>query len=167
METREIQYFDLIQSAAKATGIPARLVAAIVKAESSYDPWACRYEPDFYVRYVKGTDVKTFAPCSRDTEARNLATSWGLMQVMGSTARYLGFNAPFLSALCDPMVGLQWGCTLLKRLKARHLADHGWAGVVAAYNAGSPKKLADGTWKNQAYVDKVFEFAGGAWPPKE
>ncbi|MFZ5427054.1 MAG: transglycosylase SLT domain-containing protein [Thermodesulfobacteriota bacterium] len=156
----------LIESAAKANGLPANIVSAIVQTESSGNTWATRYEPGFYERYVRTNDVRVFGPVSIVTEKNARATSWGLMQIMGETARCLGFNAPFLAALCDPMVGLEWGCKYLMRLKARYFDTYGWPGVVAAYNAGSPR-TAGGKFVNQAYVDKILEAAGGEWPPKE
>jgi soluble lytic murein transglycosylase-like protein len=156
----------LIEAAAKQYGIPVRLVAAIVMQESGGNAWAMRYEPGFFERYVRGANVKTFGAVSKPTEGSARATSWGLMQVMGETARCLGCTLPFLSALCEAETGLKWGCTLLMRLKSRHLPSLGWAGVVAAYNAGSPRTIG-GKYVNQQYVDDVLAKCGGVWPPKE
>ncbi|MGA8268053.1 MAG: lytic transglycosylase domain-containing protein, partial [Candidatus Acidiferrales bacterium] len=47
-----------------------------------------------------------------NTEAYSRAISWGLMQVMGQTARERGFAGKFLSELCDPATGLDAGCDL-------------------------------------------------------
>ena len=154
----------LIEAAARNHGLPTRLVAAVVRVESSSNPWAMRYEPAFYDRYVRGQQTRVFGAVSRDTERTARATSWGLMQVMGETARCLGCTLPFLSQLCDPAMGLEWGCKLLMRLSARY-SD--WPTVVAAYNAGTPRKDGAGRFVNQPYVDKIFNACGGAWPPKE
>ncbi len=48
-----------------------------------------------------------------ETEARARAFSWGLMQVMGETGREFGFAGKFLSALCEPQTGLEFGCKVL------------------------------------------------------
>jgi soluble lytic murein transglycosylase-like protein len=155
----------LIAKAASDHGLPAGLVAATVAVESGGDPFACRFEPQFFERYVRPrTDWRAVRPCSLDTERQSLATSWGLMQVMGATARDLGFTGPYLSTLCDPPQGLEYGCRLLARLRDRHKAALGWPGVVAAYNAGSPRRGQDGRFVNQAYVDRIAQALGEDWP---
>jgi soluble lytic murein transglycosylase-like protein len=45
---------------------------------------------------------------------KNRATSWGLMQVMGQSARELGYRE-FIPELCDPASGLYWGCKIFTR----------------------------------------------------
>ena len=88
------------------------LVCAVVEQESAWNPWAVRYEPAFFVKYVAPlyTNNKVSA-----TEAYARGFSWGLMQVMGQVARETFFDAPFLSALCDPEQGLAIGCRVLRR----------------------------------------------------
>src|SRR5258708_13282468 len=49
------------------------------------------------------------------TEVYARGFSWGLMQVMGQVAREAGFDALFLSALCDPEQGLTIGCKVLHK----------------------------------------------------
>lgn len=150
----------LADAAAKRHGLPLPLVYAIIHTESGGNPWAIRYEPAFYERYIAPKPVKPRPPCSEQTESRLLACSFGLMQIMGATARETGFDGVFLSELCNPKVGIEWGCKYLATLVQRHVSRHRWEGVVAAYNAGSPKKTKTGLWVNQAYVDKI-RTAGG------
>ena len=71
-----------------------------------------RYEPAFFSKYVAPlyTNNKIAA-----TEAYSRGFSWGLMQVMGQVARETGFDALFLSALCDPEQGLAVGCKVLRK----------------------------------------------------
>src|SRR5260370_28062376 len=71
-----------------------------------------RYEPAFFGKYVAPlyTNNKIAA-----TEAYARGFSWGLMQVMGQVAREAGFDALFLSALCDPEQGLAAGCKVLRK----------------------------------------------------
>src|SRR5882762_10514227 len=93
----------LAHRAAEAEGLDAALVCAVVEQESAWNPWAMRYEPAFFTKYVAPlyTNNKISA-----TEAYARGFSWGLMQVMGQVARESGFDAQFLSALCDPEQGL-------------------------------------------------------------
>ena len=150
--------FDpLIQSAARLHGLPVRLVKAIVEVESGGNPWAVRYEPMFYSRYIQGKGVRGIFPCSNATEERLRAHSFGLMQIMGATAREVGFQSAYLTELCEPDVNLEWCCRYLSGLVKKH---GGVEPAVAAYNAGSPRKGIDGRWVNQAYVDKVRKAGG-------
>jgi soluble lytic murein transglycosylase-like protein len=71
-----------------------------------------RYEPLFFAKYVAPlyTNNKIGA-----TEAYARGFSWGLMQVMGQTAREMGLASAHLSSLCDPAINLTVGCKLLKK----------------------------------------------------
>jgi soluble lytic murein transglycosylase-like protein len=84
----------------------AALVCAVVEQESSWDAHAIRYELAFRTRYVAPLGLPP-------TEEIARSISWGLMQVMGQVAREHGFTGKFLSALCDPVIGLDIGCTVL------------------------------------------------------
>lgn len=155
--------------AASDWGIPLELLKAIIEVESGGDPWAVRFEPEYQWFY----DVEKHEPWDRQstrpfpslsgvssaTEKNLQATSFGLMQIMGATAREMGFERPFLSELCEPRINLKYGCRYLVQLHRRFGDEHGWGGVAAAYNAGSPRKREDGSWENQAYLDKL-EAAG-------
>lgn len=147
-----------VRLAAGEEGLDGDLILAIVKVESGGDTWAIRYEPGFKAQYLDGKVWKRFGPISAETEVMARATSWGLMQIMGQVARERGFTGTFLSALCQPEVGLEWGCKHLKLLWDRYHSTHGLAGVIAAYNAGSPRRGPDGDWVNTAYVKKVSQL---------
>lgn len=140
--------------AASEHGLPVWVVRAIVQVESGGIPWAYRFEPDFLRRYVEDKP-KRYGAISIESERIGRATSWGLMQIMGQVARERGCEYPYLSALCIPRVGLEYGCRQLAFLRDRYLARWGWDGVIAAYNAGSPRVLPSGRYVNQEYVDKV------------
>jgi soluble lytic murein transglycosylase-like protein len=83
------------------------LVCAICEQESSWNPWAMRYEPSFFARYVAPLYTQKKIAV---TEAYARGFSWGLMQVMGQVARENGFEGQFLSELCEPAIGLEIGC---------------------------------------------------------
>lgn len=108
------------------------LVCAVIEQESEWNPWAMRYEPDFFYRYI--------APLSRTspmttTESYMRAVSWGLMQVMGQVAREHGFTGAFLAELCDPAVGIEFGCRVLANRVA--VAGGGVAEALLHYNGGA------------------------------
>lgn len=81
-------------------------MCAVVEQESSWEPFAIRYEPAFRSRYVAPLGLPP-------TEEVARSTSWGLMQVMGQLAREHGFSDKFLTALSDAQAGLEIGCTVL------------------------------------------------------
>ena len=114
-----------IKTAAKAHGLPADLVAAVVEQESGGHRRATRYEPGY--RWLHGKDLDP-------DEVEDQSTSWGLMQVMGATARELGHAGP-LTDLLEAEVGLDIGCAYLARLLKRHRMA---TPALAAYNAGRP-----------------------------
>ena len=92
------------------------LICAMVEQESNWNPWAMRFEPFFFNRYVSSQYTNNKISAS---EAWARGYSWGLLQVMGQTARENGFDMLFLSALCDPEAGLSIGCSVFaKKLDA-------------------------------------------------
>jgi soluble lytic murein transglycosylase-like protein len=113
------ELISLARAAAAAHQLDAALVCAICEQESSWNPWAIRYEPAFFTRYV---EPQVSAAQITLTEAQARAFSWGLMQVMGQVAREHNFGAAptantassmyaaSLSQLCDPTTGLEIGC---------------------------------------------------------
>ncbi len=147
-----------IQAAAARHGLETLLVAAIVQTESAGNPWATRFEPDFLARYVDAAP-RRFGGVSVHTERMGRATSFGPMQIMGQVARERGFTGIFLTELCDPETGLEYGCRQLAALRDRYLTQWGLDGVIAAYNAGSPR-TAGGRFVNQYYVDQVKRNMG-------
>ena len=171
----------LIQSAAAGAALPPLLLIAIIEQESDGNVWAWNPEPRY--RYLwdvqfnrpfrtlteaeraSETPSRDF-PClggDRDQEWWGQCASWGLMQVMGAVAREHGFRGAYLTELCEPETNLEYGCRHLAALRDRFHAAHGWPGVVAAYNAGSPRRVGvDGPYENQSYVDEVMARLQGA-----
>lgn len=153
---------ELVVTMAGSYQLPVVIVRAMVEHESVGGiPAAMRFEPDFYKRYLEGK-TPDFRPdgSSWDTERIGRAISWGLMQVMGETARVVGFRGWF-GELLTPAVGLEWGCRYLRRLADRYLADGGWPTVMRAYNGGpgNRDKL------DSPYPGKILALIpGGKWP---
>ncbi len=106
------QLVALARRAAAAQSLDPALVCAVVEQESAWNPWAMRYEPLFFAKYVSSLYTNNKVNAS---EAYARGFSWGLMQVMGQVARESGFDALFLSALCDPEQGLAIGCKVLRK----------------------------------------------------
>ena len=132
-------HLDLVQTAARLYNLDPALVCAVCEQESGWDPWAIRYEAKFFEHYVQplltNGSIKTF------TEGRARAFSWGLMQVMGEVAREVGFSGKWLSQLCDPAIGIDLGCKVL-----RHKIDSNDGDIYSgleSYNGGGNPKYAD------------------------
>lgn len=162
---------DTIFECSDRYGIDAQIIAAIIETESDGDLYAWRFEPPY--RYL--WNVKWNAPFrkltpqeitddkppvdfhsnigSRATEWIGQQASWGPMQLMGAVAREYGFNKNF-TELCS-VLGVEFGCLHLSKLKKRFFDKFGWEGVVAAYNAGTPRNNDQG-WENHQYVEKVI-----------
>lgn len=130
--------------------LDVEVVAAVVCQESGGDTWSIRYEHGFFLRYVEDKPVENligYVPRpvpSLGTERRARATSWGLMQVMGQTARELGFDKRFLSELCDPGLGLHYGCMYLAKQLKRE--KNNYKNALLRYNGGG----------DPDYANKVF-----------
>jgi hypothetical protein len=149
----------LIQGLAINHRVDPLLLSAMIRVESGNRPWAFRYESHAGKYLVSAEDTAKLCGISVDTEKMAQMTSWGLMQVMGFSARELGFKG-LLTELCEPELGITYGIYKLKQLEKRFLSKVSVSlgydeALIAAYNAGSPRKKADGSWENQGYVDKV------------
>jgi len=164
----------LLQGKAAAHGLPPLLITALVEQESAGDPYAWNPEPRY--RYL--WDVKRQAPFRTLTDAERVSeipphdfptlggdrdqewwgqqASWGLLQMMGAVARERGFRGVYLTELLDPVVNLEYACRHLSWLKSRFYFAYGWGGVIAAYNAGGPRRTVTGPYENQGYVDQVL-----------
>lgn len=172
----------LLQSTAARHGLSPLVVAAVVQVESEGNPYAWNPEPHYRwfwdvrrnapFRTLSQAEIENETPPrdfpalvgDRDQEWWAQQASWGLMQVMGAVARELGYTRKYLTQLTDPEDSLEYGCRKLVQLKGKHIQAHGWHGVFAAYNAGSPRKDAAGRYVNQDYVDKVMRQLGGVIP---
>jgi len=144
---------DLARDVAHTFEVDPALVCGIVEQESAWNPWLSRYEPGFFARYLDNSrihlaarDFARAAPytLSFDTELRERAFSRGLMQVMGQTAREVGFKDP-LPQLHNPETGLSVGCKYLARLILNRAGDVRRA--LLMYNGGGDPQ----------YPDKIFE----------
>lgn len=145
----------LIVSTARGVQAPPELVLGIIEAESGGDPHATKINSTYPYTMMQ---AKRPAGCSVDMERMCQKTAWGLMQVMGATARELGFE-DWLSELVFPETNIRLGIEFLGRKMSQYLDRDGIEGVVAAYNGGAPRRRPDGKFVNQGYVDRVMEAA--------
>lgn len=132
--------------------IPPELVVAIIAAESGGVSYRCDYDA------LAQTAMQTAKPdgCSIDTESVCQKMRWGLLQISGATARRLGYDL-WLPQLSVPLVNLEWGIKYLVHLTNQFYKRHGYAGVLAAYHSGNPRKIGE-QFVNQLYVDKVLKL---------
>jgi soluble lytic murein transglycosylase-like protein len=135
------QLVTMARKTAAAQSLDPALVCAVVEQESAWNPWAMRYEPAFFTKYVASLYTNNKITAS---EAYARGFSWGLMQVMGQVAREFGFDALFLSALCDPEQGLAVGCKILHKKFDAMAGDATRA--LLAWNGGA----------NALYAAQVF-----------
>lgn len=167
-----VELVALIETTAAVHSLDPAIVRALVQVESSGNPWSWNPEP----RYRYFWDVRSNRPFRKvtalelanqvppadfhglagddDNEWWAQQASWGLMQVMGAVARELGFTGPYLTALCDPRVGLRHGCLKLA-------TDLAWANgdiraALAAYNGGRAGNAPGGALRNAGYAEKVL-----------
>ncbi|HKV25533.1 MAG TPA: lytic transglycosylase domain-containing protein [Candidatus Acidoferrum sp.] len=135
------QLVALARKAAASQSLDPALACAVIEQESAWNPWAIRYEPAFFAKYVANLYTNNKISAS---EAYARGFSWGLMQVMGQVARELGFDAPFLAELCAPDANLAVGCKLLR--KKLDAMDGDVTRGLLAWNGGS----------NPAYPSQVL-----------
>lgn len=137
---------DAAKQAAANAGLEYALVAAVVEQESSWVTWSIRYEAAYYDRYIK--PLVDSGRLKNPTEATARAFSWGLMQVMGDTARNIGYTG-HIAMMCEPPTGLMIGCAVLNaKIKAAQMDVH--LGLQM-YNGGSAPNYADEVLARKAH----------------
>ena len=157
-----VPYRMEIEESARVYALPAPLIAAVIQEESHFDPWATRAEPKYYRNNIVLRAASKWARAHRHTptaftELTDRSRSYGLMQVMGETARDQGFDAPFLAELYLPKNAIQHGALLLRKLLTRYRSDT--LAAISASNAGSTTRSHSGhhgtMFANARYVYRV------------
>jgi soluble lytic murein transglycosylase-like protein len=141
---------------AKRWNVERNVLRAVAEVESSMDQRAYRFEPRFWDTYLKNN------PRWRDRDPKEVSASYGLMQIMYTTAAQLGFDGPG-EELYNPAFNIELGARLLADLYQKiQPADYykSWPVeiVLARYNGGSggnPNKET-GALRNYQYTRKVL-----------
>ncbi len=142
----------LVHKIAPDCGVNPRLVLGVIKTESSFRVNAYRYEEGFYKKYISGKSLDELpgkypkGEISESSEKILRSSSMGLMQVMGQTARELGYEDNLTELIKNPEVNITLGCKLLSKLLKKK------NGIVRdallAYNGGSNLKYPDTVFRN-------------------
>ena len=150
-------YDEIIKTYASVLRIDEKMIEAIIYVESNFNPWAIRVERGFWTRYLTGIKDLFFRTPEKDEKWLTCpdltSASYGLMQIMLTTAMELGFRFQYPTELLDPATNIKYGCRLLRK----HYDQYGkWEDAVSAYNQGNNRKNKDDFFVNQGYVDKVM-----------
>jgi hypothetical protein len=115
---------ELITCTARSAGLNREIVAAVILQESEGLIYSTRFEEAWFEKNLKARkaeDLAGFVPSriystpSFYDEKVWRAHSWGLMHVLGDTARVLGFRGRFMAELLEPAQNLRFGCLYLKK----------------------------------------------------
>jgi len=145
-------WLPLIPGIAQKYQVDPLLIRAIVMVESGGNTWAYRYENNWKyfeqtIFYAKQLGL------SHDSEKNAQACSWGLMQVMGSVCRELGWR-DHLTKVLQPHIGLDLGTKKISKLLLQYKDVRD---AIASYNAGSPVvDIKTGRYANYEYVGRVM-----------
>lgn len=162
-------YREEVERVASRHQLDPDMVQGICQVESGGNRHAWNPEPRYpYVWDVrlktpfrKLTPAEAFASLppkdfptlagDRDQEWWGQRASWGLMQIMGATARQYGFKELYLPQLVEAGYGIEYGVTYLKAMLQWSGGDH--AKALGAYNAGYGGATGE---TGKAYAAKVF-----------
>jgi hypothetical protein len=149
---------EIVNRKAKEYDLRADIVLGIILQESRGNTFAWRHEEDWFFRNMNGKkreQLSGWAPAvgelpSLYDECMQRSCSFGLMQCLGDTARWCAkVTAPYLTALCDPEIGIDAGCRILSFYLKR---EKTYEKALAAYNAGTSRSL-----EGQRYAQKVLK----------
>lgn len=147
------KYEALIRKYAAENALSPSLVAAVCMQESGFEPDRPRYEPKWLYLYLPSVYAHKLR-ITDETEIQLQKFSWGMMQVMGSVARELGYDN-HLQKLSGAELGILFGCKKLGSLTKKYADTRD---VVSSYNQGMPLKDSTGKYKNEAYVNAVLNY---------
>jgi len=128
----------LIEQTAQKFNIPTGLLKAVKKLESGWRQFDASGQPVQGVNRDKATGAVK-------------STDWGIGQINDKA-----HPDAFPRAKTDLVYNLEYGANYLSNLFKRH---GNWRDAVASYNAGSPRRTQSGAYVNQAYVDRVAQYA--------
>lgn len=145
MKEKVKQWLSIAEKWSRQTGTPASLILATIEQESGGDPYATRYEREYEDRYVTGNrkNLQIAAECG--LTKREMATSYGLMQLMFPLA--YGYGARSIEDLFDYDKNIRFGSahlgTLISKYRLGEMDSACIRKAAGAYNgAGSASSYA-------------------------
>lgn len=143
-------YRPLIRSTAERYKFDPIVIEAMVMVESIGRADAFREEPAFWRKYLATNDLY------KHMNPRVAAGSYGLMQVMYSTARDMGFPADRdPEDLFVPRRSLEYGCKYLAWIRDEKFRGLPLEACLAAYNGGPTDDNRRAPYRNREYVARV------------
>jgi soluble lytic murein transglycosylase-like protein len=139
----------------KKYGIKKLLLKSVGIIESSLQERAYRYEPALWTNYLRDN------PLWKDRDPAEVSSSYGIMQILYTTAWGLGFRGTG-EELYDPTLNIGLGARLIRETLDRVVLPANsklWPIEVclARYNGGGYKNPDDlGVLRNQKYVNRVL-----------
>lgn len=148
---------EIVNRNALAHNLRPDVVMCIIIQESKGDTFSWRWEEGFYQKKLLGKsrgELSGWTPNIRELpsltdELLQRSCSYGLMQVLGDTARWCGkVTTPYLTSLCDPDRGVDTGCRILSYYLGR--ANNDYRAALQGYNGSWSyayevlKRVADG-----------------------
>jgi soluble lytic murein transglycosylase-like protein len=163
------RYDPIFKEIGQEQSIDPALLKGIAISESSLNWMAYRFgrgERRFYQRYIEDKGEWMVHPYYHSPWI--IAASWGLMQLMYTTAVLVGFaREGAWHVLLDPATNIRLGASYYKLLSNRY---GNASSALAAYNAGVARVDPEsGKFQNQWYVDRVWKHAERcrSGPPQE
>jgi hypothetical protein len=159
------RFGTLIHAACSRSIVPRSFLAGFIGVEAGVDsngqiiPEATRFEPHVYerLRAVRDGLIGSYNKITRadiaalsDDAIRNLATSWGITQIMGwHTVHNLDCT---IADLRDPEKHLHYTVALILLTAERFVTRNDWPSVLRIWNTGS----ANGKTYHEDYVDNAL-----------
>ena len=139
------------------------LVAAMIFQESGGKLDAHEYSKG-YPYFYKPAFYAEMQGIPLETEMEAQRSSYGLLQIKCSTARYIGFSRPCQN-LYNVSTNLAFSVKYMSILKRRYKSD---TDMISSYNQGQPFKFKNGQYRNYRYVRNVLilEKRFQQWFPK-
>lgn len=127
-----MRYRPIVDKWCVQLGISQGLVLAVIHWESGGNPLAILFEPVYYVKRIEPKPYWREMMAAKGWGPEDVASSYGLMQIMYPTAQSLGCPDPKL--LFDPEQNVRFGVAYLAGLKRRHGGSEPL--MLAHYNGG-------------------------------
>jgi hypothetical protein len=126
-----LQWFPIVDHWSQVLKISQALLLAIIQTESKGDPDCIRREPEFERSYIKDNPIWIQRGRELGMTSADIASSYGLMQIMFSTA--YGYGCFSKAQALDPSQSIRFGAAHLKTLLDRYATVEE---ALAAYNGG-------------------------------